>query len=212
MRIFMDTEFIEDGRTIDLISIGMVREDGAELYLENIECNLTKASEWVAENVIPHLQGGDVRLWRAGIAARIVEFVGEKPTFIGYYADYDWVVLCQLYGTMMQLPKGWPKFCFDLKQMCESLGNPNLPEQGKGEHHALEDAKWTRDAYDFLMKAWNAPDPSADFRSAIADCARQFRDYERQHLAKTPPDTVKAETNATFAAMCEGLLGQSTPQ
>lgn len=29
MRIWFDTEFIEDGKTIDLISIGLVREDGA---------------------------------------------------------------------------------------------------------------------------------------------------------------------------------------
>lgn len=29
MKIWFDTEFIEDGKTIDLISIGMVREDAA---------------------------------------------------------------------------------------------------------------------------------------------------------------------------------------
>jgi len=28
MKIWFDTEFYEDGRTIDLISIGLVREDG----------------------------------------------------------------------------------------------------------------------------------------------------------------------------------------
>ena len=32
MRIFYDTEFLEDGKTIDLISIGMVAEDGREYY------------------------------------------------------------------------------------------------------------------------------------------------------------------------------------
>ena len=35
MKIFYDTEFIENGRTIELISIGMVAEDGRELYLVN---------------------------------------------------------------------------------------------------------------------------------------------------------------------------------
>ena len=34
MRIWFDTEFIEDGRTIDLLSIGMVRDDGLEYYAE----------------------------------------------------------------------------------------------------------------------------------------------------------------------------------
>ena len=40
MRYFLDTEFIEDGKTIDLLSIGIVAEDGRELYLQNVECNL----------------------------------------------------------------------------------------------------------------------------------------------------------------------------
>ena len=39
----------------------------------------------------------------------------------------------------------------DLKQWCDSLGNPRLPEQGKGEHNALADARWNRDAYLFLQ-------------------------------------------------------------
>jgi hypothetical protein len=53
------------------------------------------------------------------------------------YADYDWVVLCQLFGAMVDLPKGWPMYCRDIKQWADELGNPQLPEQGKGEHHAL---------------------------------------------------------------------------
>ena len=37
MRIFYDTEFLDDGKTIDLISIGMVAEDGRELYAVSSE-------------------------------------------------------------------------------------------------------------------------------------------------------------------------------
>lgn len=40
--------------------------------------------------------------------------------------------------------------CRDLKQWCDDLGNPRLPEQGKGAHHALADAKWNRVAWQFL--------------------------------------------------------------
>lgn len=36
-RYFYDTEFIEDGKTIDLISIGVVCEDGREFYAESQE-------------------------------------------------------------------------------------------------------------------------------------------------------------------------------
>ncbi len=149
MKIWFDTEFIEDGKTIDLISIGMVREDGKTLYRQNEECDLNRASAWVKDNVFPHLDSG-AHNWhsRAQIASAIVEFAGEEPVFWAYYADYDWVALCQLFGTMMQLPKGWPMFCMDLKQVAVMLGDPKLPEQTDGEHHALFDALWTR-------KAWN---------------------------------------------------------
>ncbi len=40
-----------------------------------------------------------------------------RPEFWAYYADYDWVVLCQLFGTMMDLPAHWPMFCMDIKQL-----------------------------------------------------------------------------------------------
>jgi hypothetical protein len=53
---------------------------------------------------------------------------------------------------MMQLPKGMPMFCNDIKQLCDSRGNPQLTTQGKGEHNALADARWNMLAYYFLQK------------------------------------------------------------
>lgn len=154
MKIWFDTEFIEDGKTIDLISIGMVREDGATYYAHSAEYDASKASQWVRENVLPHV--ADVPpIRRYMIANDILAFAGEKPEFWAYYADYDWVALCQLYGTMMDLPEGWPMYCRDVKQLCDQLGNPKLPKQSTAEHDALADAKWTRDTYEFLRK-WPA--------------------------------------------------------
>jgi len=40
----------------------------------------------------------------------------DKPIFYGYYSDCDWVVFCQLFGKMIDLPKGFPMYCIDLKQ------------------------------------------------------------------------------------------------
>lgn len=154
MRIFLDTEFIENGKTIELLSIGLVREDGAELYLENAEADLSQASPWVRAHVLPHLYRGEElqlsrgpRRTRAEIAQAMLAFVGAEPEFWGYYADYDWVVVCQLYGTMMDLPKGWPMFCRDLQQLVLERGNPTLPGQTGDDHHALNDARWMRDAW-----------------------------------------------------------------
>lgn len=169
MRYWLDTEFIEDGKTIDLISIGIVAEDGREYYAISTEFNAYKASQWVKDNVLSQLPARNVNLsdwsvsprikqeslaWKSRkmIAQEVIKFIGEdsKPEFWGYYADYDWVVFCWLFGTMMDLPKGFPMYCRDIKQWCDTLGNPKLPEQGKGEHNALADARWNRIAWQYL--------------------------------------------------------------
>jgi len=176
MRYFLDTEFIEDGKTIDLISIGIVSEDGREFYAQRIAAKFNLASDWVGRNIFPSLEhfdvikfgrtcqsaGGDLGNrcssscpWWSNQAEAIKKFCDPdkygRPEFWGYYADYDWVVLCQLFGTMMDLPKGWPMYCRDIKQLCDDKGNPRLPEQGKGEHHALADARWNKVAWEFLQ-------------------------------------------------------------
>lgn len=57
MKIFYDTEFIEDGSTIDLISIGIVAEDGREYYAVNSDMPVdrVKGHPWLLENVWPQL-------------------------------------------------------------------------------------------------------------------------------------------------------------
>lgn len=45
----------------------------------------------------------------------------EKPQFYAYFADYDWVVFCWLFGRMLDLPKNFPYYCRDLKQMLDEM-------------------------------------------------------------------------------------------
>ena len=54
-RFYMDTEFIEDGTTIELISIALVSSTGKEFYAINRDCDLSRADPWVKANVIPRL-------------------------------------------------------------------------------------------------------------------------------------------------------------
>jgi 3'-5' exoribonuclease-like protein len=164
VKYFYDTEFIEDGRTIDLISIGIVAEDGREYYAVNEKApwRRIKRHEWLMANVVPGLRRGhgDWRLhmpkrwiidfgdpcvkpkWK--IAAQVQDFLlaeNDELELWAWYAAYDHVALCQLWGTMMDLPKGIPMYTRDLKQECDRLGNPALPEQSSGVHNALADAK-----------------------------------------------------------------------
>lgn len=165
MKYFLDTEFIEYPCTIDLISIGIVADDGREFYAVNIECDTEKASQWVKDNVLSKLKRNTVSIpglgridteahWLNKIQIRraILDFIGnDKPSFWGYYADYDWVVFCWLFGTMMELPKGFPMYCNDIKQLCNSKGNPELPKMEGQDHNALDDAKHHKKCYEFLQ-------------------------------------------------------------
>lgn len=154
MRFWLDTEFHERGHAhpIDFISVGVVAEDGREYTAVSSQFDLAAAQGnwWLAEHVLPYL--GDPSTWkrREQIAADLIEFCGHEPELWSYYADYDWVVVCQLFGTMMDLPSGWPMWCRDIKQWCEELGNPKLPDLGEQEHEVLSDARDHRFKWSYL--------------------------------------------------------------
>lgn len=211
MKYFLDTEFLEGtqkklfGETkpiIDLISIGIVCEDGREYYAISKDFNLKEAwnrfdwkqkkvsdgipgaykDYWIRENVLKPIweeliekerqyymeMFKRINVWtkyidndyykftykefkrlikkygktNKQIAEEIVQFVDARwieegniskgfmypggtsieevkttnVQFYGYYSDYDWVVFCWLFGKMIDLPKGFPKYCIDLKQ------------------------------------------------------------------------------------------------
>lgn len=165
MRVYFDTEFIENGRTIDLLSIGLVREDGETYYAETTTAWCLKnwgpnqhnpVDAWLVENVIPHLEGKKATE-RREMAREILEFVGREPEFWAYYADYDWVALCQLYGRMIDLPEGWPMYCRDFKQVVDAFpsGSRRLavqdPDVDGPEHNALSDARWLKRVADPIL-------------------------------------------------------------
>jgi hypothetical protein len=104
---------------------------------------------------------------------------GFDPKFYAYYADYDWVAFCWLFGKMMDLPTGYPKYCIDLKQIldekidkinfdaqlrspgcplvtCKSMkeNNPMFPIQ-ENAHNALADAKFNKKLHEFLKNMQN---------------------------------------------------------
>lgn len=156
MKYYLDTEFYEDGKTIDLISIGLVAEDGRTFYACSLDADWPRINRepWLVANVMPHLPEDGAAEWmtREKIRDRLLAFVGsETPEFWAYYADYDWVALCQLFGRMIDLPSHFPMFCRDLKQFAVDRGNPTLPVQTSGEHDALADARWNREVHAFLM-------------------------------------------------------------
>lgn len=64
------------------------------------------------------------------------------PQFYADYSHYDWVVFCQIFGRMIQLPNGFPQYCIDLQQEMARLDAPDSirPENNR-QHNALADAR-----------------------------------------------------------------------
>lgn len=173
MKIWYDTEFVERGRgySVDMISIGAVREDDAEFYrISDSLPAVWKANEneWMRENVIPYLPlrrdyFGRL-LWDEDhpdfhrvqpldeIAQDWKNYVLEfkEPELWAYYGAYDHVVMAQMFGRMIDLPKGMPMYTMDIKQRWHNEGKPELPKQTNGEHKAIDDARWNRVAYEYI--------------------------------------------------------------
>jgi hypothetical protein len=158
MKYFLDTEFYEDGTRIHPISLGMVADDGRELYFEMRHGHVV-VSKWVKDHVVPHLTTPiSERLLPGEATDQILEFIGTdtKPEFWAYFADYDWIFMCQLFGTMMDLPQHFPKVCMDIQQFWIMVGKPHVstgvrPKKPENQHHALADARWNREFYNSLM-------------------------------------------------------------
>ena len=195
MKFFFDTEFSEGfdklmfrpkRHFIDLISIGIVDEDGREYYAVSNDFRESQCNDWVKENVLTKLperyfngsNAAEANLWKSNkkIKADIIKFIcpyakaseyagagsidrgleeylrANPPEFYSWYGSYDWVLFCSLFGTMQDLPNGFPMYCHDLKQTFDEKGltkewkDKYCPEPKK-EHIAIEDAKWNKQLY-----------------------------------------------------------------
>lgn len=145
-RYFYDCEFIEDGRIIDLVSLAVVDETGREYYAVSTEFDAEPAIPWVREHVLAQLPPPADPLWRSRrqIRDEVLAFLtapGEGVELWAWYAAYDHVALCQLWGAMPALPRAIPRFTKDLRQRWDDLGRPKLPVPPADQHHALADAR-----------------------------------------------------------------------
>lgn len=181
MKIFYDTEFLEDGKTIELISFGMAAEDGREYYAASRDMPHKRIakSDWLCRNVVPSLPRihGDRRLHvgrgnplaldfehpdmlsRNRLAAGVLRFIQATPAveLWAWYGAYDHVCLAWLYGPMSQLPDGIPMWTNDLRQEALRLGlsDEDMPKQAAGHHNALADARHNKVMGEFLAEVEN---------------------------------------------------------
>lgn len=161
--IFYDSEFSSlNPYEGEILSIGMVRMNGDELYLE-VRQPLAHIDPWVAENVVPYFRGGAVE--RTEAAEKLRRFIGdEKPYLVSFVNQYDTIFLHKLFevkrDTRKEVPQHWihvdfASILFGFGENPESYRPDNgdfLKEMGidtsrYNKHFALDDAKLLRDIY-----------------------------------------------------------------
>lgn len=138
--ITVDTEFLDDGKTIELISLALVAEDGQEYYaiVEDADWPRIIRNRWLANNVVlPYLPiafAGDTDAFhfeetmadfehvkpRAQVAYEVERWLKALPGEIetwAYYPATDHVAMYQLFGPMIEATAhGWPMRTSCLKQ------------------------------------------------------------------------------------------------
>lgn len=162
--IFFDTEFSSlDPYKGEILSIGLVKMNGEELYLE-VECN-EELSEWTKENVLPLLT--EPKISRKEAAKKIIEFAGNENSYlVSYVIEFDAPFLYKLIGVTKkknnrEFPYHW--IILDFASMLFAIGknpgsfaskdkNAMVNELGIDmskyrEHHALDDAKMLKEVY-----------------------------------------------------------------
>lgn len=158
--IFFDTEFSNiDTQVGELMSIGLIKPSGEELYLE-LEYNQQNVHPWVIENVVPFLSGNKITKDEA--VEKIWEFIGrgdEKPFLMAYVNQFDSIYWYRLFNDPKDHPVFWIpidfasilfSFGFDPEKMrvgefFEWLG-VDITKYNK--HNALDDARKLKDVYE----------------------------------------------------------------
>ncbi|MEU4234797.1 hypothetical protein AB0F17_61880 [Nonomuraea sp. NPDC026600] len=169
-RIYYDTEFLDTGKSIDLVSIGLVAGE-REYYAVNggMDPVAVNDNTFLRDHVVPHLPQRKeswmphrwLDIWHPDvksqqqIAAEVYAFITSfsDPELWADWSAFDHVGLSWLAGRpMVELPPGVPDRTNDLQQEAARLGNPPLPEQMTGRHHALADARRNQRVGEYLAE------------------------------------------------------------
>ncbi|MEK7084642.1 MAG: hypothetical protein AAB932_05390 [Patescibacteria group bacterium] len=160
--IFFDTEFTDlDIRKGELLSIGMVKMTGEELYLELAYDGTVHP--WVKKHVLPSLT--EKKYTKEDAREKLWAFMGrhkkeaEKPYLVAYVNQFDAVFWYDLFGSAKGHPAYWIPIDFasilfahgydpnslGKKAFFTSLG---IDKSAFREHNALEDARLLKCAYE----------------------------------------------------------------
>lgn len=144
MLVFLDTEFTDFMRP-DLISIGLVAEDGREFYGERNDYQQEDCSDFVREEVLPLLRRfPDARFSEVKLSFRVREWLTSLGPFtLACDSLYDRDLLINLLEEMPPNLEGWLNLN-DYMSTPYRQAESAFHSQGWPWHHALYDAQAMR--------------------------------------------------------------------
>lgn len=149
IRLFLDTEFT-DFIDCDLISIGIVSDDGREFYAERNDFDLSRCSQFVKEGVLPLLGREPATIGtetEIGIALKVwLAQFDDVEVCVDYSTDWEFFMM--LIGDLgaIEMPKR-----IEGRNIWNEIAAVDVErywkEYGRQAHHALHDAKALRFAF-----------------------------------------------------------------
>lgn len=166
-RVYVSTQFYEDGHSIDLVSLALVHDlDDSELYLINADMPQGKIHkhEFLMKEVVPHLHLHDEHHAKIPqgalfspedpavkpvkeIAQEVSDFfqaAGPHTVLSGLYANFDSVILARLFGPLHKRPAHVPARAREIMSDYERLGQPRLAKVKPESSNALHNARHAR--------------------------------------------------------------------
>ncbi|HAZ28525.1 MAG TPA: hypothetical protein DCY48_01980 [Candidatus Magasanikbacteria bacterium] len=158
--IFFDTEFSDlDTRTGSLLSLGMVKPNGKELYIEFEHDG--QVHPWVEKHVLPTLT--QQKISHETAQGMIRRFIGtnkkKKPYLMAYVNQFDAIFWYQLFGSPQHHPAFWIPIDFASILFAHGI-DPNsmgkqrffdwlgVDKKGFTLHNALDDARLLKVTYE----------------------------------------------------------------
>lgn len=152
MILFLDTEF-SDLNFAELISVGLVAEDGRQLYFELDNIGPSICSTFTREIVWPLLSGPRLSPIRAADALKaFLAPYGRKITLWTDAPRYDVELLKPFLRKDLSLHIAVPSFEDDAEAACYAAAQQQAFDSGLRRHHALDDALAARHAWMALVR------------------------------------------------------------
>lgn len=131
MNVYFDMEFEGLRKDAKVISLGMVADNGKELYFEFDDIDVNNQDQWVKDNVLANtaLYGnkdvnqmitednyykGNKEQAKGVLLHWLNQF--DEVQFVSDVCHFDFVFLIDIFGSAFDLPKNVCPFCYDINQ------------------------------------------------------------------------------------------------